>query len=82
MIQQIPRCVDWHDKLPRLSGYPLISYGAGEKGKAPLDSENDRHLSGSQTTESAQFKAQSESIQPVESYDEEQIEELIRRSQL
>ena len=82
MIQQIPRCVDWHEKLPRLSGYPLISYGAGEKGKAPLDPENDRHLIGSQTTESAQFKAQSESIQPVESYGEEQIEELIRRSQL
>ena len=82
MIQQIPRCVDWHEKLPRLSGYPLISYGAGEKGKARLDLENDRHVSGPQTTESAQLKAQSESIQPVESDEEEQIEELIRRSQL
>ncbi len=42
---------------------------------------NGRHLNGAQTTESAQLKAQSESIQPVKSYDEEQIEELIRRAE-
>ena len=40
---------------------------------------NDRHLSGAQTTESAQLKDKSASIQQVESYDEEQIEQLSRR---
>ena len=41
---------------------------------------NDRHLSGAQTTESAIFKVECISFKNVENYDEEHIEELIRRA--
>ena len=42
---------------------------------------NDRHLSGAQTTESAIFKVECISFKNVENYDEEHIEELIRRAE-
>ena len=64
-------------------GIHFYAAGAsGKKGKHVYELELVRKVLLEQTAKAAQLKAQSESIQPVESYDEEQIEELIRRSQL